>query len=245
MHDTYDDPDVTQGMRLQYALISEGFSDHDIARIIKEPKLARAMLASIQPDSPSDSTPSWYTSTDRQLTRARRLWPGAALPDPPKEFAPKTKSEILLLHVPDALDSLWRKITLDARYIKQHHEQLVAMQNNIRPAHNKREYMKPVWLGFDYEHGRSTRPDTLWDQANTAASEVLSAVIQFPDWTSTWLKGAAAPNLPGYQHRSNGEWHNVLYLYWRQVRGVKRLEINSDLANCGNSRWSSPTVREC
>ena len=51
--------------------------------------------------------PSWWRTPDQQLEQARQLWPGRELPEPPKEFTPRTKSEVLLLHVPDTFDSLW------------------------------------------------------------------------------------------------------------------------------------------
>ena len=54
--------------------------------------------------------PTWWRTPEQQLARARQLWPNAVLPEPPKEFTPRTKSEVLLLHVPDSFDSLWDKV---------------------------------------------------------------------------------------------------------------------------------------
>lgn len=243
MYEKFVSQDALQSISLRRALLSAGFTEHDIAHIIKEPHLAHAMLAVIHPEQPS--IPSWDTSTDQQLARAQRLWPHVVLPEPPKEFIPRTKCEVLLLHIPDTIGALWRKIRLPDNCIKQPLDQLVFDQGSVRLAPNRREYDKPVWLGFDYEHGRSARPDALWSQPNLAASEVLSAMIQFPNWPLAWLKGAVAPNLAGFQHKSNGRWCNILYLPWCQRGGIKHLEIHSTAANCANNRWSSPTIREC
>ena len=106
------DTTVGQQVEFQRVLASAGFTDSDIARIIKEPNLASTMYASIQPKL-GPSMPSWYVSPEQQLARARQLWPNAVLPEPPKEFTPRTKSEVLLLHVPDSFDSLWDKNALN------------------------------------------------------------------------------------------------------------------------------------
>ena len=63
--------------------------------------------------------PTWWSTTEQQLERARQLWPNAVLPEPPKGFTPRTKSEVLLLHVPDSFDSLWDKVVAPRGYAKR------------------------------------------------------------------------------------------------------------------------------
>jgi hypothetical protein len=75
----------------------------------------------------------------------------------------------------------------------------MAAVRRLRLAPNKREFTAPIWLAFDPEYGKSCHPTCLWGQPNLAASEVLSALIQFPEWQRAWFNGASAPNLTGYQ----------------------------------------------
>ena len=187
--------------------------------------------------------PTWWRTPEQQLARARQLWPNAVLPEPPKEFTPRTKSEVLLLHVPDTFDSLWDKVVAPTGYTKHRWESVKADKRNLRLSPNKREYTEPVWLAFDPEHGKGERPDSFWGQADIAASEVFSALIQFPEWSLAWFNGASAPNLTGYQLKYDGNWSRVPYpLRWG---GDRRLGLRGSWADRRRGRWSSPSVREC
>ena len=236
------DTTIGQQVEFQRVLASAGFTDSDIARIIKEPNLASAMYVAIQPKAVA-TVPSWYISPERQLERARQLWPNAVLPEPPKEFTPRTKSEVLLLHVPDSFDSLWDKVNVPTGYTKYRWEDVKSDKRNLRLAPNKREYTEPVWLAFDPEHGKGERPDSFWGQADCAASEVFSALIQFPEWSLAWFNGASAPNLSGYQLKYDGNWSHVPCLGRWDV--VRQLELLDGWAGGRYGYWSSPSVREC
>lgn len=240
------DTTIGQQIEFQRVLASAGFTDSDIARVIKEPSLASTMYVAIQPKVVA-SLPSWYVSPEQQLARARQLWPNAVLPEPPKEFMPRTKSEVLLLHVPDTFDSLWDKVVAPTKdgvsYTKYRWEGVKADKRNLRLSPNKREYTEPVWLAFDPERGKGERPDSFWGQADLAASEVFSALIQFPEWPLAWFNGASAPNLSGYQLKYDGNWSRVPYLFrWGDDR---QLELLDFWAGNRDDNWSSPSVREC
>lgn len=187
--------------------------------------------------------PTWWRTPEQQLERARQLWPNAVLPDPPKEFTPRTKSEVLLLHVPDTFDSLWDKVVAPDGYTKYRWEGVMADKPNLRLAPNKVEFAAPVWLAFDPERGEGERPDSFWGQADTAASEVFSALIQFPEWSLAWLNDASAPNLTGYQLKYDGSWSYVPYL--NRWDGGRQLELRDFWATRWVDDWSSPSVREC
>ena len=236
------DTTIGQQIEFQRVLASAGFTDSDIARVIKEPSLASTMYVAIQPKVVA-SLPSWYVSPEQQLARARQLWPNIFLPEPPKEFTPRTKSEVLLLHVPDSFDSLWDKVVAPEGYTKYRWEGVKADKRNLRLSPNKREFTQPVWLAFDPEHGKGERPDSFWGQADIAASEVFSALIQFPDWPLAWFNGASAPNLTGYQLKYDWNWSRVLYLY--RWDGGRQLELIGHWANSRGDYWASPSVREC
>ena len=187
--------------------------------------------------------PTWWRTPEQQLERARQLWPGRELPEPPEGFTPRTKSEVLLLHVPDTFDSLVAPIIDGVGYTKYRWEGVKADKRNLRLSPNKREYTEPVWLAFDPEHGKGERPDSFWGQADIAASEVFSALIQFPEWSLAWFNGASAPNLSGYQLKYDGNWSSVPFLSRWVV--VRRLELHGSWAGYRDGDWSSPSVREC
>lgn len=188
--------------------------------------------------------PSWWRTPEQQLERARQLWPNAVLPEPPKEFTPRTKSEVLLLHAPDTFDNLWNLVVAPEGYTKYRWESVKSDKRNLRLAPNKREYTQPVWLVFDPERGEGERPDTFWGQADCAASEVFSALIQFPEWSLAWFAGSSAPNLTGYQLKYDDEiWWGVPHLIrWDDDR---QLKLGDEGANFRFNDWSSPSVREC
>ena len=187
--------------------------------------------------------PTWWRTPEQQLERARQLWPNAVLPEPPKEFTPRTKSEVLLLHVPDSFDSLWDKVVAPEGYTKYRWEGVKADKRNLRLSPNKREYTEPVWLAFDPERGKNERPDSLWGQADCAASEIFSGLIQFPEWSLAWFNGASAPNLSGYQLKYDADWSGVPFLI--RWDGDGQLKLLDYWASCRDGRWSSPSVRDC
>ena len=184
--------------RFVQTLHGAGFTEEDATRIIKEPNLAFVMYAAIQPKLVA-SVPSWYVSPEQQLERARQLWPRLAFPEPPRDFVPTTDTEVLLLHVPETFDGLWNKVNAPEGYTKWRSDYVKDSKKTLRLAPNKVEYTEPVWLAFDPEYGKGIAPNQLWGQPNLAASEVLSALIQFSDWSLSWFNGASAPNLAGYQ----------------------------------------------
>ena len=197
-------------------------------------------------------TPTWWRNPEQQLERARQLWPNAVLPEAPKEFTPRTKSEVLLLHVPDTFDSLWDKVGAPTKdgvsNIKYRTDKCLVEvfkfdKGNLRLAPGKVEFAAPVWLAFDPEHGYGEPPSSLWGQADLAASEVFSALIQFPEWSLAWFNGASAPNLSGYQLKYDGNWSYVPCLV--RWGGVRRLGLRVRWAGARSAHWSSPSVREC
>ena len=193
--------------------------------------------------APTWNPPTWWRTPEQQLKRARQLWPNAVLPEPPKEFTPRTKSEVPLLHVPDTFDSLWDKVVAPEGYTKYSGEDIEADKRNLCLAPGKVEFTAPVWLAFDPERGKGERPDSFWGQADTAASEVFSALIQFPEWSLEWLNGASAPNLSGYQLKYDGNQSGVPRLNRRVF--VRELQLDGFWNSVKSGFWSSPSVREC
>lgn len=187
--------------------------------------------------------PTWWRTAEQQLERARQLWPNAVLPEPPKAFAPRTKSEVLLLHVPDSFDSLWDKVVTPESCPKYRWDAVKSDPANLRLAPGKVDYTELVWLGFDPEYGNDERPDSLWGQANLAGCEVFSALIQFPNWHFSWLSTSAAPNLSGYQLKDDEGWLCVPTIYKRNKNSA--LHLSSARAFLQDNYWASPSVREC
>ncbi len=184
--------------------------------------------------------PTWYAAPEQQLAKARRLWQGVTLPEPPRVFTPRTPTEILLLHVPDTFYGLWDKVVAPRGHAKR--SMAFFDRTNLRRAPKVLSHTKPVWLGFDPKHGLGKRPNTLWGQPNLAASEVLSALIQFPDWPLAWIEGVSAPQLTGYQHMADqGNWALVPCL--SRWQGDLRLHVR--WAGASADDCPSPSVRTC
>lgn len=191
------------------------------------------------------SPPTWWRTPEQQLAKARKLWPSVTLPEPPVNFEPQTNTEVLLLHIPDTFNSLWDKVEPPAGYDKRSWRDIKS--GDLRLAPQKREFTEPVWLAFDPEHGKDMSPMLFWywGKSNLAASEVLSAVIQFPEWCLSWLDDASIPNLSGYQlvHRQNDDWSLVPHLHiWKDLR---QLWMRAYWVDSSDIRWASPSVREC
>ncbi len=188
--------------------------------------------------------PVWWRTPEQQLQRARKLWPNLALPEAPAKFTPQSESEVLLLHVPDKLESLWEKVKVPAGYTRREEDVEV---EELCLALNKVELTEPTWLGFDPEHGKGEPADSFWGQANVAGAEVCSALIQFPVWSLTWFaEGVAAPNLSGYRIWYDGvSFVPKLDLMDDDAESVYCLEMCLSYAGNQHGCWASPTVRGC
>lgn len=190
------------------------------------------------------NVPVWYVSPERQLELARQLWPAVPLPEIPPQFTPRTETEVLLLHVPASFDALWAAVNPPAGYTKWRSDHFTDDLRSLRLAPNFPDRrIALVWRGFDPEYGRGQRPDKLWGQSNLAASEVLSALIQFPDWCLSWFNGASAPNLSGYQMKYGADWSFVPCV--RRWDDDRQLRLGAYCAGHGSPKWASPSVREC
>lgn len=195
------------------------------------------------------SAPSWHVPPMLQLKRARKLWPGATLPEPPAHFVPRTRTEVLLLHVPDKLLRLWEMVP-SPKYCDAKLENL-GHKCQLRPAPNKIVHTRPVWLGFDFEYGKGARPVDLWGQPDLAGPEVLSAAIQFPElWSDLELIGGSvyrSLNLSGYQLNCGEGWTLVPCMshYVGPVGSLSDIMLypnRSDFAD-EYGMYSSPTAR--
>lgn len=199
--------------------------------------------------------PSWWRTPEQQLARARQIWPNVVLPDPPAAFMPQTKSEVMLLHVPDSLNNLRNKVGIVADAVR-----------SLKPqtAPNKVEFKEPIWLAFDPEHGSGENPDTFWHQANLAASEIFSAIIQFPGWSSRTFpidygevtidcedltyRGPDSPSpcFSGYRFRDwDGQWKVANLTQWPGSHGDRPAALSLWLSNPAESVMTSPSVRRC
>lgn len=190
---------------------------------------------------PIRNPPAWWRTPEQQLERARQLWPNAVLPESPEKFTPRTESEVLLLHVPDSFDSLWDKVIAPKGYTKYGEVGIRCDEQSLRLVPERHEFTEPVWLAFDPEHGKGESPESLWGQDNLAASEVLSALIHFPQWPTEWLFSASPPHLTGYQFKLHRDWSQVPSLeLWG---GDARLELSCFAASARSGGWASPSVR--
>ena len=185
--------------------------------------------------------PAWWRSPEQQLEKACQLWPNITPPSPPANFIPRTNTEVLLLHVPRSFDELWDAIVAPDGYTVWRWDDSMKDGNHLQLAPNVPNRTEPVWLAFDPEHGRGGRPESFWGQSNLAASEVLSAIIQFPNWSLSWFNGASAPVLGGYQFRDS-RWSVPFICRWDETR---QLRLYDYCAANADDDLALPAVREC
>lgn len=241
--------DTTIGQQVEFltALDSAGFTAAELLQVVENPALASRMHAAIQHEPHEVGMPSWHVSPERQLERARALWPSAVLPEPPKAFHPRTSTEVLLLHVPDTLENLWSKVVAPDRYAKSDWDSFEANRLGMCLTRRVHMYARSVWIAFDPEHGRGEMPCKFWNNADLAASEVISALIQFPEWPLAWRKDASVPFMAGYQLDS--EYSSSLTPYVdrsdRNIHGGKNvLRLGVTHSDVGIDNHSCPSARE-
>jgi hypothetical protein len=216
-------------------LHSGGFTYEDLVRVNKKPQLAGWMHTAIQPNE--YDAPPWWRTPDQQLERARELWPErvGTFPARPFQFTPRTETEVLLLHVPDDLDSLWSKIPLPDGVTRSTNS--IKERVRTRVASNNLSLRKSVWIGFDPEYARGGRSYEVRSVV-TGADAVFSALIQFPDWMLTWKEGSSLPILAEYRMRSRSDWDRAPYVHLSQ----NQLDVSSDRFG-PKDQMAMPSVR--
>ncbi len=164
---------------------------------------------------PADRTrPFWWRTPEQQMERAHKLWPGIELPEPPKNFTPKSPTGVLLLHVPQPLDVLWSAISVPRSFSIAKWDDVKISEQHLRLMTYSLYYTRPTWIEFDPEYGKGVNPDRFWAQSsvNIAATEALSALIQFPEWLWEWFNIASAPILSGFRVEVNGRLSHAPYI---------------------------------
>lgn len=179
--------------------------------------------------------PSWYRSPDQQLERARQLWPHKHLPSPPSSFKPRTETEVLL-HVPDALDALWGMV-LRLGVVEC---SFPTIEEFVRSTERQLEGSIVKWVAFDPEYYLGNVDLTYVDNAEVIAGhEVLSAMIQFPEWMLTWSQNGTSPLLGGYLMVGDYSWPHVPYFIVEDDKLLVRSAERGD-----RTQLVVPTVRE-
>lgn len=179
----------------------------------------------------------WWSEPEFQLERAAALWPGIKLPDAPKK-KPHSATEVRLLHVPDSFESLLEKIEGPSGYKLSVYP---SVRLRILPQ-PEQAYTQPTWVGFDPEYGAGRVPLSLRSEAGRfATTEILSAVIQFPEWPLAWRHGASAPIITG--HLLTQEFDDDTFLCFDLIRSLRELELGIFKASWSNPSCASPTVR--
>ena len=222
--------------------------------------------------------PSWWRTEEEQLKRAERIFRSTTpVPRPPK-FVPMTASEVPLLHVPASRELLWNangsiKPPKGFRPAHDHTRQTNSILDSLLGPRRYKfktsidldtdpnlivreiEYDQPVWLAFDVGDGMGVYQDSQQPDAKEAASEVFSALLQFPDWifsfesdTPLFIKGY------GYYSRSNeldpSYWDfnggSKIQKHYDNMLYLQRHDSSATLELSYADTWpmSAPTVRE-
>lgn len=227
--------DTESVLRAQQALLDEG----------KKNRIRRDFMYT---QTWPPTVPLWYRTPEQQLERARQLWGEwhgvvTNLPEPPAGFVAQSTTEVLLLHVPLPFDELLQVVEGPAGCVKAIERGFDSAKLRLAP--NIPVRTEPVWLAFEPNAHHGEDPETLWGQADLAASEVLSALIQFPDWPLAWdNESEFAPYLSGYQYwydlRDEARWDvPSLHLFNDELQ-LAASQPENDTGELG-----SPRVREC
>ena len=243
--------DVTDGRMTEFkrVLSQAGFTSEDVIRIIKTPELAKKMHEAIAVPRVEAlehifrradwSPPSWWRSMEKQVLKANAMWPGAVSDMSLPRFVPRKSTEIPLLHVPRPFDELWETLQSCQGDVGWWPRSFERYEETLRKASAMVYDSEPVWLAFDYAANRGKSPRQVRNQSNLATFEVLSALIQFPDWPKSWLHGYPRPNLSGLTTRSRGNIRLALSfdLY------ADNVELGWWDADIVDRDWASPTIR--
>lgn len=251
------DTTIGQQIEFQRVLASAGFTDSDIARIIKEPNLASVMFASLQPKTaPSMSTATNIVArVERQLQRyeaayfivsdevRQRILAQAAA------FVPLSATDRPLVtgffdSTPEAFNQVWSKVKLDGyetvRYFNE--SQPLRFADGMQPAN-----LSPRLVHFDPNTYQGDSPELAlkkakWDKVRLAGIEVAEMLFVEPEWALEWNgKAHSYPNCSALQLGT--DWSYVPYL--NRWDGDRRLKLHGLWADHRYGDWSSPSVREC
>lgn len=251
------DTTVGQRVEFQHVLASAGFTDEHIARIVKQPSLACAMLASIQPKSVLQIpvTINSVIRVERQLARyeeagfditdeqRRRILAQAAT------FMPLSATDRPLItgffgYTPEAFNQVWSRVELDGYSIVRYFNQDVPLR--FAPG-MKPSVIEPRLVHFG--------PNTYWgdssesalkqatkDKVRLAGIEVAEMLFVEPEWALVW-NGTDYPYPNCSALRLGTDWSRVPSLErWDSSR---QLGLSGLLADLRFGLWSSPSVREC
>lgn len=190
------------------------------------------------------SAPYWWKSPEEQLQRARELWPNVTLPEPP-EFTPQTETEVLLLHVPQRFAKLW-EIIMDtvSPYSGADSGAWPKHNKTWRPIKKEHRGKDPLWVGFDPNPPLNDRSKLLTREVEYAGSELLSAIIQFPDLYWIWAAENRFPCFSGYKIRIDEHWlPSLSQLSWNHSNGL--VEITTWIQYGDDEYTFIPTIRKC
>ena len=175
--------------------------------INKKQPAGRKKLTPQERNNDGPTVPYWYRSPQEQMKFASRVWPKVSVPEPPKDFVPRTKGEVLLLHVPCSVSRLWG-------YIFEYRHDYIAGNENVEsswgvrflPSVHANSYRAlPAWVAFDPYNGVGRRAENFLDKENMAGAELLSAILQFPDLPFVWDKNGFGACAAGCRDEKTGK----------------------------------------
>lgn len=249
------DTTISQQIEFQRVLASAGFTNSDIARIIKEPNLASTMYASIQPKRHTPIPTDIVTRVARQLARYEEV--GFFITDEQHQrilaqsaaFVSLTANERPLVtgffgYTSEAFNQVWSRVELDGYSTTRHFDQDLALQYapGMRPT-----ITKPRLVHFDPNTYRGLSPESALKQARKskarlAGIEVAEMLFVEPEWALEWNgMNHPYPNCSGLQLGT--DWSYVPY--FSRWDGGRRLGLHVSWAGYRSGDWSSPSVTEC
>jgi hypothetical protein len=275
---------ITKGQSEQLDRIWDmaDLSYEDVKAILANPKLARQMVEALPGHKPSDpSLPTWYVSPRQQLELVKQLninerwgFSKTDFPSIPKNFSPRTSSELLLLTVnlppmqndddPDGLGRTFYEFWhhFEPRRGLGKYNRFTDLFGDYSDGQCRLRILPAYkhdigfhWVAFDPNAYYGLSPEAAIkkaeaDKLRLAGVEVLMAALLFPDWTTKWRSEPSSPppNMSGIQILGRGDWSYVPCLelddYYYYQVQLSARKANDDRQD-DRVKAASPTVREC
>lgn len=239
-------------------LHSGGFTYEDVVRVIREPKLARAMYAAIQPGTTALQTiipTDIVERVERQLARYEQFgfhftdymrWQIRAAA---AVYVPISATDRPLVtgcfgYAPEAFNEVVSAVKTNDYEVVRHFDQDVPIQfaDGMNPKVTRRRLVHFEPNSYQGDSARSALVQATLDHARLAGIEVAEMLFVEPEWALEW-NGKEHP-FPYVSALRLNHGTDVPSFNWKG--SLRRcLRMHKHLGDQWNSSYSSPTITEC
>ena len=176
-----------------------------------------------------------------QIEQTRRRHPDVFIPNPPRELAHWTPTEVPLLYLPSTAPALWRSLVVPLGYAKTISDPVKAGLRTLRFVPRKPLIREATWLAYNPEHGRGVPPREFTQYTVVAGVEVLAALNHLPGLLDACIQTGTMPIMSACRLGGYGDWRYAPRLHISESRG--EIELRSVRVDEWAEEWVSPTIR--